>query len=211
MTSDNYTNNRLNYNSAESAKSLPNVEKLFSTRRKKISYAYAQNIFSKELFRTLLVMLLMVTGAAGVWAQTEISSLAGIIDPEGNYTLSSSFSTTGTPSNGIGTASNPFKGTIDGQLTPITGTWDKPLFDYVENAVIKNVIIGNASISASDNAGAIAANATGATRIYNCGILDGSIGGSGKTGGIVGFLDGSARVVNCYSFATITCGRYRRL
>ena len=73
MTSDNYTNNRLNYNSTESAKSLPHVEKLFSTRRKKISYAYAQNILSKELFRTLLVMLLMVTGAAGVWAQEDLS------------------------------------------------------------------------------------------------------------------------------------------
>ena len=73
MTSDNYTNNRLNYNSTESAKSLTNVEKLFSTRRKNISYAYAQNILSKELFRTLLVMLLMVTGAAGVWAQEDLS------------------------------------------------------------------------------------------------------------------------------------------
>ena len=73
MTSDNYTNNRLNYNSAESAKSLLHVEKLFSTRRKNISYAYAQNILSKELFRTLLVMLLMVTGAAGVWAQEDLS------------------------------------------------------------------------------------------------------------------------------------------
>ena len=73
MTSDNYTNNRLNYNSTESAKSLPHVEKLFSTRRKNISYAYAQNILSKELFRTLLVMLLMVTGAAGVWAQEDLS------------------------------------------------------------------------------------------------------------------------------------------
>ena len=110
-----------------------------------------------------------------------IYNLSGITDPNGSYTLASTFSTTGTAededNNEIGTSTNPFKGTIDGGLVTITGTWDKPLFDYVEDATIKNVIIKTVSISTSNNTGAIAAIALGATRIYNCGINDGTISG----------------------------------
>ena len=159
---------------------------------------------------------------------TTISSLAGITNATGNYKLASDFSPTGTPQEGgveIGTSSNPFRGTIDGNLIEFELT--SPLFDYVENATIKNVIISNATISTSGNAGAIANNALGATRIYNCGVLatgstvgkddDGydyitscssTISGSGYVGGIVGLLDGSSRVINCFSYADITGGTY---
>ena len=136
----------------------------------------------------------------------EITSLAGIVSPTGNYKLASSFTATGTPSNSIGTSSNPFKGTIDGQLNELS--LSQPLFDYVEDAIIKNVIVSNATISTSGNAGAIANNASGATRIYNCGIKGGTVSGSAYTGGLVGLLDGSARVINCYSYAEITGGSY---
>ena len=161
--------------------------------------------------RMLLLLLMMTLGAGTAWGDGEISSLDDITDPTGTYTLSSDFSTTGTSkdneNNEIGTSTNPFKGTIDGGLVTITGTWDKPLFDYVEDATIKNVIIGTASITGySGNTGAIAGTAQGASRIYNCGILDGSVGGTAYTGGLVGQLNGTARVINCYSFATITGG-----
>ena len=152
---------------------------------------------------------------------TSITSLSQITDPDGYYTLASTFSTTGdrvTNENGkeIGSADNPFKGTIDGGLVTITGTWNKPLFDCVEDATIKNVIIGSASVSGSACVGTIAGTAKGASRIYNCGILNGTVGSSGagtdnpKTanacGGLVGLLEGTSRVVNCYSYATITGG-----
>lgn len=149
---------------------------------------------------------------------TEITSLSGITDVEGSYKLSSSFSPTGTARVGgtengavIGTITNPFKGTIDGQLVTITGTWDKPLFDYVEDATIKNVIIGSASVSISGNAGALAANAKGETRIYNCGILGGSVSGTGYVGSIVGHLydkeaNKGSRVINCFSYADVSGG-----
>ena len=173
--------------------------------------------------KALLLLLLLTAGACGAWGQTEITSLADITNAEGSYTLSSTFSTTGTARVGgteegaiIGTSTNPFKGTIDGQLVTITGTWDKPLFDYVEDATIKNVIIGNASVTGSACVGAIAGTAKGASRIYNCGILSGSVGSSGGAtdnpksanacGGLVGLLDGTSRVINCYSYATITGG-----
>ena len=177
-----------------------------------------RDTFSR-LLRCVLPLLLLTLVASNAWGQ--ISSLDDITDPNGTYTLASDFSTTGTALvNGdgdpIGTSTNPFKGTIDGGLVTITGTWNKPLFDYVEDAVIKNVIIGNVSISQAGIVGAIAGTAKGASRIYNCGILDGSVKSTGgstdspKTanscGGLVGLLDGTSRVINCYSYADITGG-----
>ncbi|MBO4454656.1 MAG: hypothetical protein J5761_06345, partial [Paludibacteraceae bacterium] len=166
--------------------------------------------FASHKSQITLLLLMVLLGGIKAWGQTEISSLSEITDATGSYTLASNFSTSGTPANGIGSSStNPFKGTIDGGLVTITGTWNKPLFDYVEDATIKNVIIQEVSVSTSANAGAIAANASGATRIYNCGILGGTVGGSGNVGGLVGFLDGTSRVINCYSYANITSGSVR--
>jgi hypothetical protein len=167
----------------------------------------------RTLFRTLTLLVAMLP--MGVWAQTTIHDLSGITSQTGNYILASDFSTTGTPSYGS-SADSPFKGTIDGQLVTITGTWNKPLFDYVEDATIKNVIIDSVLISTGGKVGAICGTAGGATRIYNCGILRGKVGSTGgatdnpKTdnacGGLVGLLDGTSRVINCYSYATITGG-----
>ena len=147
----------------------------------------------RRLMRLMMALMVMIMTCGVGWGQTEITSLTGITSATGRYILASNFSTTGTPANGIGsTSANPFKGTIDGQLVTITGTWDKPLFDYVEDAVIKNVIIQTVRIdvtSTNTNVGAIAGNASGSTRIYNCGILSGSISGTGDVGGLVGALD----------------------
>jgi len=80
---------------------------------------------------------------------------------------------------------------------------------YADGAIVKNVILDGVTIvNAEDvpNVGAIVANATGETRIYNCGINSGSVGGSGDVGGLVGSLDGSARVINCYSYANVSGG-----
>ena len=169
--------------------------------------------------RLLAILLLLITlGTVNVWGQTTITSLNDITDANGSYILSSTFSTTGTAQDAnsvaIGTSTNPFKGTIDGQLVTITGTWDKPLFDYVEDATIKNVIIQNASINittTNTNVGAIAANAKGETRIFNCGILGGSVSGTKYVGGLVGHLldkeaNKGSRVINCFSYANITGG-----
>ena len=176
-----------------------------------------RDTFSR-LLRCVLPLLLLTLVAGRAWGQG-ITSLDDITDPNGTYTLASDFSTTGTAlENGdgdpIGTSTNPFKGTIDGGLVAITGIWNKPLFDYVEDAVIKNVIIGNASIgitTTDTNVGAIASNAKGESRIYNCGILDGSISGTKYVGGLVGQLFDKAsnkgsRVINCFSYADVSGG-----
>ena len=101
------------------------------------------------------------------------------------------------------------------------------LFNTVNGGTVKNVILDNVSISGGTNVGAICNEATGASRIYNCGILatnstiekdkDGydhisssssSITGSGKVGSIVGLLDGSSRVINCFSYANVSGGTH---
>ncbi len=121
----------------------------------------------------------------------------------GSYILASNFTSSGS----IGTADNPFKGTIDGNLNTLTLGY--PLVAYADGAIIKNVILDNVNFNGNENgnAGAICCEATGDTRIFNCGVLSGSVGGSEKVGGIVGLLDGRARVINCYSYATITGGK----
>ena len=122
----------------------------------------------------------------------------------------------------LGSAEDPFTGSIDGGLHPISTDPETPLttplIAYAEGAIIKNIILDNVNITTGTNVGAIVANATGETRIYNCGINSGSVGGSGDVGGIVGNLHGEeitvdgkkkyigARVINCYSYANVTSG-----
>ena len=143
----------------------------------------------------------VISSEAILLPPTEVSSSDGITDMTGNYILADNFSTTSS----VGTSGNPFKGTIDGNMVTISGL-GHPLVAYANGATIKNVILDNVSISSGTNVGAICGEATGDTRIYNCGVLGGSIGGSNSVGGIVGLLDGSSRVINCYSYANITGG-----
>ena len=140
----------------------------------------------------------------------EISNLAGITSTTGKYKIKTGFTATGTPKvNGdgdvIGTESNPFQGTLDGDFVEIE-LGNNPLFACVQNATIKNVIIKSASVSTNGNAGAIANVANGDSRIYNCGLLGGSVSGDSNVGSIVGLLDGTSRVINCYSFANVSGG-----
>lgn len=99
-----------------------------------------------------------------------------------------------------------FTGIFDGAHYTISGL-TAPLFASTDGATIKNVVLDKVNISGgTGNVGALVGTASGATRIYNCGVLDGTVGGGDNVGCIVGELQGSARVVNCYSFANITGG-----
>ena len=125
----------------------------------------------------------------------------------GHYILAEDFkfNAEGFTFSSLGTEEDPFTGSIDGRYHTFTGL-SVPLLEYADGAIIKNIILNDVDISPEGNAGAIAANATGETRIYNCGILSGSVGGSEDVGGIVGSLDGKARVINCYSYADVSGG-----
>ncbi|MBR2253851.1 MAG: chitobiase/beta-hexosaminidase C-terminal domain-containing protein [Prevotella sp.] len=134
-----------------------------------------------------------------------IHSSSEFLSMNGQYTLADDF-TFEDGFESLGSETNPFTGSIDGALQTLTGI-STPLIAYADGAIIKNVIFNNVTIGNKEdvpNVGAIAANATGETRIYNCGILSGSVSGTGNAGSIVGNLDGSSRVINCYSYANVT-------
>ena len=99
-----------------------------------------------------------------------------------------------------------FSGTFDGGFYTISRL-TSPLFATTSGATIKNVVLDQVNITGgTDNVGAIAGTASGATRIYNCGILSGTIGGGTYVGSIAGMINDEARVINCYSYANITGG-----
>lgn len=127
-------------------------------------------------------------------------SYADITSQSGSYLLADDFTASGT----LG-FDGPFMGTLDGQFNEIT--LSAPLFASLENATIKNVVVSSASISGTD-VGAICGQASGMTRIYNCGILSGTLSGTGCVGSIAGVISGNTRVVNCYSYATVSGGDY---
>ena len=124
----------------------------------------------------------------------------------GAYILADDFTASGS----IGTAANPFKGTIEGRLDKSFNV-TAPFVAYAEDAVIKNVIIDNAYITsgnADGDAGAVVATAKGNTRVYNCGVNSGSVSGSRHVGSIVGHIEGYSRVINCYSYADVSGGEW---
>lgn len=160
-----------------------------------------------------------MTGYTLVHRGSEITNMAG------KYLLADDFVPGNNP---IGTATTPFTGTVDGQFNVIDGL-THPLFGTVNNATLKNIIVDNVNITRDGDAGAIACEAAGTSRIYNCGVLatntivlkkghsdeifnktytssstitctrNGSSAGS-----VVGYLHNNSRVINCYSYADVS-------
>lgn len=123
----------------------------------------------------------------------------------GSYAAKEGFTVSGT----VGDADKPFTGTFDGAYVPITLT--APLFAKVDGATVKNVKVASATVSGKGHKGAIVNEATGAARIYNCGVLTGNVTSSdAAAGGLVGHIaaNSNVRVVNCYNYATISGSTY---
>ena len=125
---------------------------------------------------------------------------------------------------GMDAITTPFTGNFDGGMHIISNL-GHPLFNKVNGGTVKNVMLDDVTISSGTNVGAVCGEATGDSRIYNCGVLatgstvttdeDGytkitscssTIAGSNYVGGLVGLLDGTSRVINCFSYANITGG-----
>ncbi len=145
-----------------------------------------------------------------------ITSLTQILDAGGYYILNADVTSTGAL-----LGDNTFSGILEGGWNESEGRFyeisglTSPLFKSLDGAVVRNIIldavnIPNTSGDSDGNVGAIACSATGATRIYNCGVLDmnSSISGTGYVGSILGKLEGNTRVINCYSFATVSGGTW---
>ncbi len=154
----------------------------------------------RALLWTTLCCLLLSPSLA---AQTLITDLSQITDMAGSYKLAGDIAAT----TGV---SGTFTGTLDGDMHTIRGL-TTPLFEVVNGATIRNVMLEDVQIANhTGNTGGIVCRAGGASRIYNCGILDSAsrIGGTGYTGSIAGVLNQTSRVINCFSYATITGGSY---
>ena len=122
-------------------------------------------------------------------------------NPTYHYKVTANFNASGFSSTVSG-----FSGTFDGGFYTISGL-NAPLFSTTNGATIRNVVLDQVKITGgTGNVGAIVGTASGATRIYNCGVLSGSIGGGTNVGSIAGRINDEARVINCYSFANITGG-----
>lgn len=112
--------------------------------------------------------------------------------------------------NPIGTASNPFKGILEGNGKTITGLWIKRensnnvgLFSYTNRATIKDLNLKNVNISGNNVVGAISAYCVDYCTIERCNI-SGCVKGSLSVGGCVG--TGSVKLDKISSTAIVTGG-----
>lgn len=113
-----------------------------------------------------------------------------------------------------------FSGFFDGNYCILTGL-SHPLFNTVNDGTVRNVMLKDVNVSGSGNIGAIAGEAKGYSRIYNCGILPATANfphdphstvtatdANCSAGGIVGKLEDDSRVVNCFSYADVSSNGY---
>ena len=129
-------------------------------------------------------------------------------------------------------SSTAFTGTFEGEAQadgsfPTISGLTHALFQTIDGGTVKNIMFDNVNISSGTNVGAICNEATGDSRIYNCGVLatnstvtkdeDGydkitscssSISGNNYVGSIVGLLNGTSRVINCFSYANVSGGTH---
>ena len=141
---------------------------------------------------------------------TANTKLGETVDMTKHYVLVEDVSATVLERFSSATFSGIFEGEAqtDGSFPKIFGL-EHALFKTVDGGTVMNIVLESVNIdikTKNTNVGAIANEATGTTRIYNCGILSGRVGGTNYVGGIVGLLDGTSRVINCYSYADITSG-----
>lgn len=169
-----------------------------------------QTIYAKNIYKsgsTQLESSVVSLSINSIETQDELSNISG----NNYYILSNDL----TLSN-FEPISN-FSGTLDGGYHTISGL-TKPLFNTLNNGTVKNVVLDNVQLSSAvtvndtECLGAIAAYASGNTKIYNCGILSkagaSSVSGGDNTGSLVGYITGNTRVVNNYSYANVRGGQY---
>lgn len=120
----------------------------------------------------------------------------------------------------IGTAENPFTGSFTGngyeiKNLKISGEENTALFGCIQNASINDIILDGATVSGTNNVGAIVGYAGGVSKkISNCTVKNAVINGTNSVGGIIGSTDEksivSSRVICDCSFAGTVTGEGER-
>ena len=161
----------------------------------------------KFLFLASICMLLLMSGTALAAEPINISSFEDFmaINPAvssgAEYRLTGNIDATGKTFTPVGTASDPFKGSFDGQGYTISNiTYNSPttdnvgLFGYAEDAAISNLSLRNVSFEGNNNVGGLIGWANN-TSINYCSVVNtGShqISGNNEVGGFVGRLVSSS-------------------
>lgn len=108
----------------------------------------------------------------------------------------------------IGSASNPFTGSYDGQGYQITGLWISRnttqrvgLFGYVEGAGLNRIHLRGIQILGSSFTGGLA-GFLNASIVNNCSVT-GSVSGADNVGGLTGYCSYGSVITNSYSHASV--------
>ncbi len=131
---------------------------------------------------------------------------SGAWDEEYTYQLTEDITLPSTFA-GIGSSSNNFKGTLDGNGYMITFQGSGGLFNYTQNATICNLVVtGSIGTNKTEDFGGLITNATGNTLIYNI-YMNATIGSSVNRGNHIGGMiranSGNAMFINCVVYEAV--------
>ena len=162
------------------------------------------------MHRTPLVLATALLTSVSAFAQTEISTeeqLKAIAnDLSGTYVLKNDITLSDAEWTPIGTSSDPFKGTLDGNGHTIKGLTvgngandDKAFFGFTNGATVKNIGFTSAVVKGHNQAAIVVAKATSSTlsNIYVSGVVT----GRDHVGTIAGDARDNTTITNCVSTA----------
>ena len=160
------------------------------------------------MHRTPLVLATALLTSVSAFAQTEISTEAQLkaIDLNGDYVLTQDITLSDNEWTPIGTSSDPFTGTLDGQghtikgLTVGNGANDnKAFFGFTNGATVKNIAFTSAVVKGHNQAAIVVAQAKSSTlsNIYVSGVVT----GRDHVGTIAGDARDNTTITNCVSTA----------
>lgn len=160
----------------------------------------------------LLVFTSFIISSSVLYGQVPIASateLAAITDMTGSYKLTANITLNQdwTP---IGTETEPFSGTFDGNGYVISGlninqyaSDNRGLFGYTSMATIMNLGVENANIRGRNGVGTIVGNQRGGI-IRQCYVTSSRVEGLARVGAICGQMGLAAVVENCYASASVS-------
>ena len=108
----------------------------------------------------------------------------------------------------IGSSSNPFKGTFDGNYHTVEGLYINStggsklgLFGQVTGGTVKNLVVSGEVTGSSSVAGVV--GSTSDATVTNCGNAA-TVTGSSGVGGVVGYVGGTTTVSACFNTGTVS-------
>ena len=166
------------------------------------------------MHRTPLVLATALLTSVSAFAQTEISTEAQLKDIaknlSGKYVLTQDITLSDAEWTPIGTSSDPFTGTLDGQGHTIKGLTvgnganndankNKAFFGFTNGATVKNIAFTSAVVKGHEQAAIVVAQATSSTlsNIYVSGVVT----GRDHVGTIAGDARDNTTITNCVSTA----------